>query len=91
MGAPSVYLREGSRVVLQNVHFVLWTVNTVHREMPCQKDLCVRFTVFTAVFQKVHAIWDMTLCHWVSGSGCSDEPVVHKPIIYLAVYNRQQR
>jgi len=38
----------------------------------------VRFKVFTAVVQKVHVIWDMTLCHWVSGSGCSDGPV-HNP------------
>jgi hypothetical protein len=40
MDALPVYLREGGRVVLQNVHFVLWTVTIVYKDALSKGFMC---------------------------------------------------
>jgi len=41
--------------------------------------LNMRFEVLTAVMLKIQVFWDVTLCHWVSGCQCSEEPYCLHP------------
>lgn len=50
--------------------------------MPCNKVLCVRLEVFTAVFQKVYVIWDVVLDVLMDLSSII-------PLAYLTVCNSQ--